>query len=520
MNGILRCGTIAIVLVLYSLNSPVVTHAQTATKPSVGSGVSDLPEPTPHKLPRWRGFNLLEKFYLSGTNPPFQESDFKLIHELGFNFVRLPMDYRVWIQDGDWNQFNEAQLKDIDQAVAWGKKYSIHVLVNFHRAPGYTVAKPAEPTVLWTDAETQRVCAKHWAMFAKRYRDVPNQYLSFNLFNEPSDVSTEDYLAVVKQMAEAIRSEDPKRLILSDGLSWGTKPIPELAELDIAQATRGYTPMDVTHYQASWVNLPNTVPPQWPRWLAYGTLYAPTKPEMSPDAMGPITIQGDFQAATPMRLRVGTVSSRAKLVVKADGEAIWEKSLVCGPGEGEWKTVQFMEQWNTYQNIYDRDYEMVIPAGTKQVEVMVAEGDWASITQIGFGKDAHLDVVDLRTEWGKPVAKGTYDPRNRDMPFRFDVSENANWLWDTTIVPWKAASEQGVGVMVGEFGCHNRTPHDVVLRWMEDCLQNWERADFGWALWNFRGSFGVLDSGRDDVEYEEFHGHKLDRKMLNLLQNY
>ena len=33
----------------------------------------------------------------------------------------------------------------------------------------------------------------------------------------------------------------------------------------------------------------------------------------------------------------------------------------------------------------------------------------------------------------------------------------------------------------------------------------------GYALWNFRGSFGLLDSGRKDVEYEDWHGHQLDR---------
>ena len=39
-------------------------------------------------------------------------------------------------------------------------------------------------------------------------------------------------------------------------------------------------------------------------------------------------------------------------------------------------------------------------------------------------------------------------------------------------------------------------------------------------MWNFRGSFGVLDSGRADVAYEDFHGHKLDRKMLDVLLKY
>ena len=49
---------------------------------------------TPQKLPRWRGFNLLEKFYLRDGRHPFLEEDFRFISKLGFNFVRLPMDYR------------------------------------------------------------------------------------------------------------------------------------------------------------------------------------------------------------------------------------------------------------------------------------------------------------------------------------------------------------------------------------------------------------------------------------------
>jgi len=45
-------------------------------------------------------------------------------------------------------------------------------------------------------------------------------------------------------------------------------------------------------------------------------------------------------------------------------------------------------------------------------------------------------------------------------------------------------------------------------------------AGLGWALWNFRGSFGIMDSDRRDVVYENWRGHKLDRKMLELLQRY
>ena len=47
-------------------------------------------------------------------------------------------------------------------------------------------------------------------------------------------------------------------------------------------------------------------------------------------------------------------------------------------------------------------------------------------------------------------------------------------------------------------------------------LARWKKADWGWSSWNLRGAFGVLDSGRNDVAYEEFKGRKLDRRMLEL----
>src|SRR5512139_950729 len=122
-------------------------------------------EPSARELPRWRGFNLLEMFLRSSSPGPFREDDFRLISEWGFNFVRLPMDYRIWIQDGDWTRFNETALRWVDQAVEYGQRYGVHVCLNFHRAPGYTVASPPEPTSLWTDPVTQQVCAMHWATF-------------------------------------------------------------------------------------------------------------------------------------------------------------------------------------------------------------------------------------------------------------------------------------------------------------------------------------------------------------------
>lgn len=83
--------------------------------------------------------------------------------------------------------------------------------------------------------------------------------------------------------------------------------------------------------------------------------------------------------------------------------------------------------------------------------------------------------------------------------------------------PWIELVNSGVGVHCGECGCWNKTPHNVFLAWFGDVLDILSSHSIGFAIWEFAGSFGVLDSEREDVAYEDWYGHKLDRKMLNLL---
>jgi endoglucanase len=327
-------------------------------------------EPTAARLPRWRGFNLLEKFIAgrNGQSRPFVETDFAWIAEWGFDFVRLPLSYHCWSDPKDWRQLREPALKDIDQAVEFGKKYRIHVNINFHRAPGYCVNPPAEPFDLWKDDQALEACAFHWDHFAERYKGIPNTRVTFDLLNEPAQIPEETYARVVRRLVEAIRKRDPNRLIIADGLQWGTVPVHSLADLKVAQSARGYDPSQVSHYKANWVQGSDRWPvPTWP--------------------------------------------------LEEKGKR-WDK---------------------------DR-------------------------------------------------------------------------LRQVRIEPWKAVERKGVGVHVGEWGAHHYTPHKVVLAWMRDSLDLWKEAGWGWALWNLRGSFGILDSGRKDVAYEDFRGHKLDRQMLELLR--
>jgi endoglucanase len=58
----------------------------------------------------------------------------------------------------------------------------------------------------------------------------------------------------------------------------------------------------------------------------------------------------------------------------------------------------------------------------------------------------------------------------------------------------------------------------VALAWLEDLFALFKEQGWGWSLWNLHGSFGVLDSERKDVKYENYKGHKLDRQLLELLR--
>jgi endoglucanase len=343
----------------------------TACSPALPLDGSELKPVTAKRLPRWRGFNLLEKFTKRREgNPPFRESDFALLAEWGFDFTRLPMSYLCWTDPADWLKLREEELKHVDDALEFGRKHGVHVNLNFHRAPGYCVNPPKEPFDLWTEEKALGACAFHWGQFAKRYNGIPNTQLSFDLLNEPPNVAEETYVRVVKRLVGAIRAEDPQRLIIADGLRWGTSPVHGLADLGIAQSTRGYEPMQISHYKANWIKGSD----QWP-------------------------------------------------------EPTWPL---------------------------------------------------------------------------KPGEKGAADKEA---------------LRQSRIQPWKELEQKGVGIHVGEWGAFNQTPHKTVLAWMSDCLDLWKQAGWGWALWNLHGGFGVLDSQRPDVQYEDFHGQKLDREMLKLLQN-
>lgn len=231
-------------------------------------------------LPRWRGFNLLDMFGMD-SNRDFSEDDCRWISDWGFDFIRIPMNYRLWSGD-DWWHMNETVLAKVDRIITLGQRYHLHVNLNLHRAPGYCISfDPPERLNLWKDKEAEDAFCFQWQTLTRRYKGINSDQLSFNLVNEPlgfsKNMSCEDHQRVIRHATTSIREIDPTRRIIIDGVSAGNQCSPELADLNVAQSCRAYLPMGISHYQApwtfSWMDPAKVPAPTWPGGWNAGKLW-------------------------------------------------------------------------------------------------------------------------------------------------------------------------------------------------------------------------------------------------------
>jgi aryl-phospho-beta-D-glucosidase BglC (GH1 family) len=246
--------------------------------------------PLRNPLPQWRGFNLLDYFSPDhgGGRHRSKADDFKWMRDWGFDFVRLPMAYPSYLKidrsrpitPEESYQIDPEVVDRIEALVNLALDQGLHVSLNLHRAPGYCInAGFEEPFHLWTDANALDAFCFHWEMWAKRFRSLSPDKISFDLVNEPAmredlnnqhsplvPVPGDAYRKVAKAASETIRSVNPTHRVIADGNDVGNKIIPEILDLDIAQSCRGYFPHWVSHYQAPWAfKDPESCPiPVWP----------------------------------------------------------------------------------------------------------------------------------------------------------------------------------------------------------------------------------------------------------------
>lgn len=86
---------------------------------------------------------------------------------------------------------------------------------------------------------------------AKRYAQIPNTYLSFNLINEPDPETDEIYADALRPSIEAIWEESPERLIICDVETNTAITGEEMAKMGCALSCHEYIPHEFTEIHVS-----------------------------------------------------------------------------------------------------------------------------------------------------------------------------------------------------------------------------------------------------------------------------
>jgi aryl-phospho-beta-D-glucosidase BglC (GH1 family) len=515
---------------------------------------NSMPEATTQKLPAWSGLTLMNQHH-DGETPyymgtfMFAEGDMKTVSELGFNFSRVPLNYYVLCKSEQDPQVNMTILKNLDNLVEWGIKYKVHMCIDMHSMPGFRSMYVHTTTFnedFFTNEARQQLACKFFAMLAKRYKNVPNNVLSFDLLNEPLDVKDETYANVMKKLINAIRQEDPKRLIVVDGLQGKTnavaeRPVGSLADADVVQSMHYYIPNAII---CNTFNYDGFGPQSWPLPYVNGWVWGAKH-----DPIVPLTIEGDFIENTKLAVRISGVAGNGDIVVKADGKEVLRKTLA-GHTVGVNGCTQVFPGASVSETSasYNLEYTVTVPQSFKKIEISWegSECYWMRLYSVSLVQpkksnkstpyynaimegggilynttDTVTNILCSPGEPGEATSKvtvsddGTFDNKEQEA-----LSWNIDRMREFVSVWTKFAKDNNVAVMCQEFGVRNTTSHEVTLAYMKDWLTVMKENNMPWCLWGFWDNLGILNSSRYDVKYEKYGPYLLDREMLELLQQY
>ncbi len=506
--------------------TPAAHDAPPVDEATAATPVAPVDDPVAIGDVRRRGFNLqgMYKQAWDGFHDGYAEADFALLADLGFNAVRLPLDYLTYADVRDWRLFYEDALAKIDRGIELGQEYGIHVVLNLHGAPGYSAhaeqdqyIPEAQDLSLWSDPDAQEAFAAHWRMFAGRYARIPPEYLSFNLVNEPSGVDEATYLEVMAPAIDAIHEVTPAREVTLDGLNYGRELLATLDDPSVGQSIHVYDPFTLTHWGAGWVSGAESWPaPTWPPTPLPTYLLGPEQGELATA----LVIEGDFPAGTRVSLRVGRVSGVAALSLRADDTPILRQRLVADDDEAVWKEINYVEQYARYQNLCDCEWTadaLAAPASALTFEVV--EGDWLTVGSIRIERgEESIELAPGIPDWGVPQTTFTLDDTGRLEAAVIPEGYEGVYDWRRRYDDWVALAAAGVRVTVGEFGVFRAVPADVTAAFLEDHVALFEAAGFDWTMWELAGDFGIFDVARPGAELAPLAGRQVDVALLEILQ--
>lgn len=157
------------------------------------------------------------------------QDDIRFIKSVGFNMVRVPLHWRLFMtEDGTASGEGWALL---DRVVGWAAAAGLYVIPDLHAAPGGQTGinhddGPGYPLMFYVPRDRD-LTVKLWRAVAERYSGNPT-ILGYDILNEPvapyHDVATLNARLepFYKRVTEAIRAVDPGRIVFLAGGQWSS----------------------------------------------------------------------------------------------------------------------------------------------------------------------------------------------------------------------------------------------------------------------------------------------------------
>lgn len=171
------------------------------------------------------------RFWTTYRNDYITREDIQFIKRAGFNSVRIPFNYRLFVTENDPRKLEGVGYGLLDRVINWCKEENLYVVLDMHAAPGGQTGDNIDDSwgypFLYDSPASQELTAQIWQKLAARYRDE-TIILGYDLLNEPIPHFFDTaYLnpklePLYKRVVAAIRRFDQNHIIFLGGAQWDT----------------------------------------------------------------------------------------------------------------------------------------------------------------------------------------------------------------------------------------------------------------------------------------------------------
>ena len=201
------------------------------------------------------------------------KEDVKKIKDLGFDHIRLPIDYEV-LETQEGYEYTEG-IAYVNQFLLWCEEYEMDVVLDLHKAYGYDFNDAGDPNKnnLFANEELQKRFVDLWTRLAQHYGKL--SYVAFELLNEVVEEHVADnWNKLIDITVNAIRRYAPNTPIIYGGIQWNSartlKLLNKPEDDNIIFTFHMYEPLIFTHQKAYWVpNMPMDKTIEYPATMDY-----------------------------------------------------------------------------------------------------------------------------------------------------------------------------------------------------------------------------------------------------------